>query len=595
MTYTFKLSRRIAMLRAALSATIVLAVAGCNSTDTLNPDSSAPDATPGGSPALATSNFAGGIPFGIFAQPTTEFGSRYNGAMRNIAPHLLLRELADIKARGGRTALMFAGNEGYYKDGSGHFSFDKWRARVDRFKGINFSSYLADGTIIGHYMIDEPNDPANWNGQPIPGAMVEEMAKYSKSLWPDMVTIVRAEPGYFDGTYKYLDVAWAQYLGRKGSPEDFLKRNVADAQSRGLGLIVGVNFLKGGTPNGSRMTASQLEAWGSALLASGYPCAFISWTYDDGYLGSSGVAAAMDALRSKAQNRAARSCAGSTQTPPAPAPPPPASPPPASAPPPGTSPATTPLPFGLSHMPIEDYSTRWSGSVYRADPADLVKQLDRAAAIQAKLIVVLANPGDVKSDNGTFSLTKWKAEVDRYRGLPLGKYIGSKTLYLHHLVDQPDCTSCWGGQAISWKTVETMAKYSKSIWPDLATSVRVAPTTLAAASFRWTYLDAGWAEYETSLGDIKTWLGRQVASAKSEGLGLVAGLNLMDATGLGSAPMTASQIQQFGTVLAKEPSVCALVGWRYDPAYLSQSGVGAALDAVAAIARTRNAGSCVVN
>src|SRR5262245_12764205 len=102
MTYTFKLARRIAMIRAALSATFLLAVAGCNSTDTLNPDTSMPDNNPAGSPELGASTFSGGIPFGIFAQPTTEFGGRYNGGMRNIAPQLLLRELADIKARGGR-------------------------------------------------------------------------------------------------------------------------------------------------------------------------------------------------------------------------------------------------------------------------------------------------------------------------------------------------------------------------------------------------------------------------------------------------------------------------------------------------------------
>jgi hypothetical protein len=79
---------------------------------------------------------------------------------------------------------MLAGNPQYYTDGSGHFDLGKWKARVDRFKGINFASYVNDGTFVGHFLMDEPNDPANWSGRPVPASTVEEMAKHSKQLWP---------------------------------------------------------------------------------------------------------------------------------------------------------------------------------------------------------------------------------------------------------------------------------------------------------------------------------------------------------------------------------------------------------------------------
>ena len=75
--------------------------------------------------------------FGNFAQPTEAFGSRFNGALRNESPSRLLRELAAIKARGGRVMLFFASSQKYYVDGSGHFSMEKWQGRVERFKGIN--------------------------------------------------------------------------------------------------------------------------------------------------------------------------------------------------------------------------------------------------------------------------------------------------------------------------------------------------------------------------------------------------------------------------------------------------------------------------
>ncbi|HET7240922.1 MAG TPA: hypothetical protein VFI77_07175, partial [Gemmatimonadales bacterium] len=102
MTYTFKLSRRLARLRAPLFAAAILTLVGCGSSDTLAPGSDAPGNAPStDNPALATS-FAGGIPIGMFAQPTEDFGSRYNGAMRTLGPGNLLSELAAIKSRGGR-------------------------------------------------------------------------------------------------------------------------------------------------------------------------------------------------------------------------------------------------------------------------------------------------------------------------------------------------------------------------------------------------------------------------------------------------------------------------------------------------------------
>ena len=311
MTYTFKLSRRLARFRAAGLAALLLAAGACDSSDSFGPDV---EGTGGGpAPATASASFAGGIPFGLFAQPTSEFGARYNGAMRTIGPRQLLDELAAIKARGGKIVLMMAGSQGNYKDASGHFDLGKWKARIDLFKGVNFTAYVTDGTIIAHYLIDEPYDPANWGGQPVPGSTIDEMARYSKSIWPAMPTVVRAEPYMikWSGTYRYLDAAWAQYLERKGDVNDYLRRNVSEAQGMGLGLIVGLNLLHGGVPNLTTMSPSEVESWGSALLSSSYPCAFISWEYDRTFLSSRGMSDAMGALRRKAEGRSNKSCRGS--------------------------------------------------------------------------------------------------------------------------------------------------------------------------------------------------------------------------------------------------------------------------------------------
>jgi hypothetical protein len=245
--------------------------------------------------------------------------------------------------------------------------------------------------------------------------------------------------------------------------------------------------------------------------------------------------------------------------------------------------------------PAGDYSSRWTASVYRADAGTVMSRLAEAQREGLRSVVNLARPGRVKNADGTFNFTKWKGEVDRYRPLALGQYVTSKTFYAHFLVDQPNCASCWGGKAIPWETVEAMAKYSKSVWPGLPTVAKVAPSLLAKASFRWSYLDAGWATYNTRLGNLSTYLANESKAADSKGLGFMVGLNLLDASGVNTAPMTASQIMQLGTTAAKSADVCALVGWQYDKAYVGQPSVRAALDSVAKVAKLRRVASCVVN
>jgi hypothetical protein len=324
MPHSFKFARRIGRFRAPVAVALLLSLAACND-DSFNPDRSAtPDpvdqlpaddgdaqAVPVPGPELATS-FAGGIPIGTFDQPTSEFGSRYNGAQRIIASTYMLTELSTIRARGGKVVLLLAGSQPHYLNADHTFSLSKWKARVDQYRKVNFSSFINDGTIVAHYLIDEPYDPRNFGGKPVPGATLEEMAKYSKSIWPSLKTVVRAEPYLikWSGTYKALDAAWAQYLWRKGNVNDYIQRNVSTAKQMGLGLVVGLNLAHGGSPDGTWMTPSEVASWGSALLNTDYACAFISWEYNSSKLNEAAMRDAMSSLRRKAQSRASRSCSG---------------------------------------------------------------------------------------------------------------------------------------------------------------------------------------------------------------------------------------------------------------------------------------------
>jgi hypothetical protein len=311
MTYTSELARWAARLRAPFLVALALTFAGCDATDEIT-GTSEPTAAPAEEvtslDASVSSRFRGGIPMGHFSMPTRAFGAEYNGAMRTIWPQELVKELSGIRARGGRVVLMMAGHERHYKSG-GRFDMGKWKARINRYRGVNFQSFINDGTIIAHYLIDEPNDPHNW-GRPIPGSVLEDMAQYSKRLWPNMPTVVRAEASYlakWPTRYRHLDAAWAQYVTFKGTPREFIRRNIADAQRKGLALVTGLNISKGAN-NRSRMSASQIRSFGTELLRSSYPCAFISWTYNSQYLSTRSVRDAMRVIRNMTQNRGAKSC-----------------------------------------------------------------------------------------------------------------------------------------------------------------------------------------------------------------------------------------------------------------------------------------------
>ena len=319
MAHNFEFAVRMTRLRASLMVALLFTLAACNSTDSLTENIvTDPEVADEGAAVeevgdaeFSSSRFSGGIPFGTAGHPNTSFGSEFNGGLRIIGPKWLLKDLAAIRARGGRVVINFAGGQPRFTDRRGHFSLKMWKASVDRFKNINFSSYIKDGTIIGHFLLDEPTDRSNWRGTLVSQATIDEMARYSKQRWPKMATIIRAEPRQvkWSKRYKHLDAAWAQYVHRKGNANDFIRRNISDARSMGLGLVVGLNLLKGG-PGGRRMTASQVSSYGSALLNSTYPCAFLSWQYSGSYLKNRAIKNAVRTLRAKARNRGQTSCRG---------------------------------------------------------------------------------------------------------------------------------------------------------------------------------------------------------------------------------------------------------------------------------------------
>ncbi len=216
-----------------------------------------------------------------------------------------------------RVMINFAGAEHNSRDANG-FSLAKWKQRVDRFRGVNFDSYIADGTLIGHLLMDEPSDPSNWNGKKVPLEDIEAMAKYSKDLWPSLTTIVRGWPSYLTGySYKSLDATWIQYHDRFGDIESFLSTHLRGAKALGLAVVGGLNVINGGGPNSGMpsydevgkkaMNPEQLRSWAKRFMQEDI-CLFLLWNYRSEYFSRPDIKAVMEDLSQEARKRPKRGC-----------------------------------------------------------------------------------------------------------------------------------------------------------------------------------------------------------------------------------------------------------------------------------------------
>jgi len=268
---------------------------------------------------------------------------------------------------------------------------------------------------------------------------------------------------------------------------------------------------------------------------------------------------------------------------------------------------TAGLPFGAFDMQPELLASPYSSSVLSESPERILGHLARARAAGARLIVNFAGGSfkNVQNVDGTFSYDLWKARVDRFLPLKdqIDAYVRDGTLLAFMMVDEPHSAPSWGGQEVSFALIDQMGKYSKSIWPGLATTVRSHATWLALAPFRWAYLDAAWSQYSARKGEVAAYLAANVTAARQAGLGLITGLNVLDGgdgstrakgTYAGVFNMSSTEIRTYGKLLAADPYVCSFQIWKYDPDYVGQRDVADALLEVAQVGNSLSHESCQV-
>jgi len=276
------------------------------------PDTVVPPPPPSGPPPEHV-----GIPFGPAQQPVTGWGPRFSSTVYTADPKHFQRDLETARRAGMRLFVSFSGSAPYIRDENG-FSLRLWKQRVDRFRAFDMTPYIDDGTIIGHFILDEADDRNNWNGHLVARQDIEEMARYSKEIWPTLPAIIRAFPDYLKGhRYPHLDAVRVQYHARFGDVDQFLDKNVQLTRELGLVLLAGLNVIHGGGEDsgmpsyqsGKRaMNPSQLRSWGGKFFAVPGICGFIMWEYREEYFSRSDVSAAMQELNREAQTLPKRTC-----------------------------------------------------------------------------------------------------------------------------------------------------------------------------------------------------------------------------------------------------------------------------------------------
>jgi hypothetical protein len=274
------------------------------------PDSTGPTVPPG-----AVSHM--GIPFGPAHTPTNRFADFSGTIYTATNPDQLLADLELARRANTRFFINFTGNEQFNRDSNG-FSFTRWKQRVDRYLGVDLTPYINDGTILGHFILDEPSDRTNWNGHQVPHTEIEAMAAYSKQVWPSMVTMIRANTDYLVGhQYPHLDAVRIQYVHRFGPIADYLATNAQAAKSLGVAVVGGLNVLNGGSPTSgipgrkegkNAMSADEIRSFGGTFLLEPNLCAFIMYEYDSTYFSRSDIRAAMSDLNQQARTLPNRAC-----------------------------------------------------------------------------------------------------------------------------------------------------------------------------------------------------------------------------------------------------------------------------------------------
>jgi hypothetical protein len=293
-------------------------------------------------PPTAPSGSGTGIPFGPFAawegSSLKSNTGMFSMTVTSVTPSTLVSKISE--ARANRTKMLIAMTGGSHENylTFGVFDRAKWDGRMDAFNSSAIKSAVAgavaDGTIIGNVVMDEPNVSGTGDGNTWgpPGTMtkarVDSLCGYVKELFPTLPAGVQHRHDVFEPTksYRVCDFVASQYSSRVGDVTSFRDSGLAMARRDGHAILFAMNILNGGeqdkdgvydcsgpgqagtgtySPN-CRMTAEQVRTVGQTLGPAG--CGFMVWRYDATFMANPANQQAFRDVGERLATAAAKSC-----------------------------------------------------------------------------------------------------------------------------------------------------------------------------------------------------------------------------------------------------------------------------------------------
>lgn len=296
-----------------------------------------------------TKTLAGGTATGVFFGPYNLYGGGASGpsswstplpgsdiysmSMDFLAPAGVLERIASARERHLKLiTTMTGGSHDRYKT-NGVFDITKWTAVMDAYNTPTIkaavAAAVADGTIIGNVVMDEPQNTSPDNSWGPAGTMtksrVDQMCGYVKSIFPTLPAGVVHDHTVFqpDQNYAICDFIISQYrwAKTKGDIAAFRDGGLAWAKRSGVAIAFSLNILDGGIPTtvaGScaygvgtygyncRMSPTQVRDWGQALGTSA--CALTMWRYDSAFMSNPANVQAFKDVAATLAKAPARSC-----------------------------------------------------------------------------------------------------------------------------------------------------------------------------------------------------------------------------------------------------------------------------------------------
>jgi hypothetical protein len=276
------------------------------------------------------------------------------------------------------------------------------------------------------------------------------------------------------------------------------------------------------------------------------------------------------------------------------------------------------LPYGPMGLPPDSLCTLgYTGTTTPVLVASVLRDLQRIHDCRARTFAQI-RLAKLKDSTGKLSVQVAEAELKTWPWPGLCPRVKDSTIIAFYIGDDVEAAA-WGPAPIATRLAQwdSIGGLIQARCPGAPIAIRAHPNQLEARP-KWQWLTTAWTQYSARRGPPEQFLATQVASARRQRLGLVAGVNMLDGgcgpaalgkclpdfpgttlpgTGPDLYQVSAAELVYYKTVAMTDPYICASVDWSWGPNFRSnfheRPDVRSAVKALGVIARRRLLASCV--